>query len=246
MALMAGIGKTEVQVFLLPRVAVISSGDEIIPIQKTPEPGQIRDINRYAIAAMIRETGGVPLFLGTAKDRFEAIQEKMEEGLRESDMVIITGGSSVGTLDLTLDVLQSFAGTELLVHGVSVRPGKPTLIADVGGKPFLGLPGHPVSAMVIFHLFGKPMMRTLAGLSGEEVFRQKRTRARASRNIPSVAGREDYARVRLEEKDGTLWAHPLFGKSGAVAHLSQADGLLKIGINEEGIEEGEEAEVILL
>jgi molybdopterin molybdotransferase len=246
MALMAGIGKTEVQVFLRPRVAVISSGDEIIPIQKTPEPGQIRDINRYAIAAMIRETGGVPLFLGTAKDRFEAIQEKMEEGLRESDMVIITGGSSVGTLDLTLDVLQSFAGTELLVHGVSVRPGKPTLIADVGGKPFLGLPGHPVSAMVIFHLFGKPMMRTLAGLSGEEVFRQKRTRARASRNIPSVAGREDYARVRLEEKDGTLWAHPLFGKSGAVAHLSQADGLLKIGINEEGIEEGEEAEVILL
>jgi molybdopterin molybdotransferase len=246
MGLMAGIGKTEVQVFLRPRVAIISSGDEIIPIEKTPEPGQIRDINRYAIAAMIRETGGVPIFLGTAKDRFEAIREKMEEGLKESDMVIITGGSSVGTLDLTLDVLQSFAGTELLVHGVSVRPGKPTLIADVGGKPFLGLPGHPVSAMVIFHLFGKPMLRTLAGLSREEVFRQRRTRARASRNIPSVAGREDYARVRLEEKDGTLWAHPLFGKSGAVAHLSQADGLLKIGINEEGIEKGEEAEVILL
>ena len=244
--LMAGIGKTEVQVFLRPRVAIISSGDEIIPIKKTPEPGQIRDINRYAIAAMIRETGGISIFLGTAKDRFEAIREKMEEGLRESDMVIITGGSSVGTLDLTLDVLQSFAGTEILVHGVSVRPGKPTLIADVGGKPFLGLPGHPVSAMVIFHLFGKPMLKTLAGLCKEEGFRQRRTRAKASRNIPSVAGREDYARVMLEEKDGTLWAHPLFGKSGAVAHLSQADGLLKIGINEEGIEEGEEAEVILL
>jgi molybdopterin molybdotransferase len=244
--LMAGIGKTEVQVYLRPRVGIISSGDEIIPIEKTPNPGEIRDINRYAIAAMIRETGGIPVFLGIAKDRFDAIKEKMEKGFNELDMVIITGGSSVGTLDLTLDVLQTFAGTELLIHGISVRPGKPTLIAYVDGKPFLGLPGHPVSAMVVFHLFGKLLLKILSGLSRENVFRKRSIRARASRNIPSVAGREDYARVKLEEKQGTLWAHPLFGKSGAIAHLAQADGLLKIGINEEGLGEGEEAEVVLL
>ena len=244
--LMAGIGKTEVQVFLRPRVGIISSGDEIIPIEKTPNPGEIRDINRYAIAAMIRETGGIPVFLGIAKDRFDAIKEKMEKGFNELDMVIITGGSSVGTLDLTIDVLQSFAGTELLVHGVSVRPGKPTLIADIDGKPFLGLPGHPVSAMVIFHFFGKPILKILSGLSREVIWHQIKVKARASRNIPSVPGREDYVRVKLEEKDGTLWAHPIFGKSGAISNLVHANGLIRIGMNEEGLEEGEEAEVTLL
>ncbi|OGP88858.1 MAG: hypothetical protein A2156_07510 [Deltaproteobacteria bacterium RBG_16_48_10] len=244
--LIAGIGKTEILVFLKPRVGMISSGDEIIPIENTPNPGEIRDINRYTITSMVREGGGIPSFLGIAKDHFDAIKKHLERGFKESDMVIITGGSSVGTLDLTLEVLESFAGTELLAHGVSVRPGKPTLIAGIDGKPFLGLPGHPVSAMVIFHLFGKPILRTLSGLPREEAFQQKRLKARTARNIPSVAGREDYVRVRLEEKDGTLRAHPLFGKSGAITHLVQADGLLKIGINEEGLEEGEEAEVILL
>jgi molybdopterin molybdotransferase len=246
MGLMAGIGKTEVAVFLRPRVGIISSGDEIIPIEETPNPGEIRDINRYTISSMVRETGGIPVFLGIARDQFDAIKGKMDQGFRELDMVIITGGSSVGTLDLTIDVLQSFAGTELLVHGVSVRPGKPTLIADIDGKPFLGLPGHPVSAMVIFHLFGRPILKILAGLSQEEALRQRKIKARVSRNIPSIAGREDYVRVKLEERDGTLWAHPLFGKSGAIAHLVQADGLLKIGLHEEGLVEGEEAEVLLL
>ena len=245
MGLMASIGKTEVQVFLKPRVGIISSGNEIIPIEQTLNPGEIRDINRYSIAAMIRETGGTPTFLGIAKDNFSSVKEKIEKGLEESDMVIVTGGSSVGILDLTLDALQSFAGTELLVHGISVRPGKPTLIADIVGKPFLGLPGHPVSAIVIFHLFGKPILKSLSGLSRNEGFCQKSIKARAFRNIPSVAGREDYVRVKLEEKKGIVWAHPLFGKSGAMGHLVQADGLLKIGVNEEGLEEGEEAEVIL-
>jgi molybdopterin molybdotransferase len=246
LGLLAGIGKTEVQVFHRPRVGIISSGDEIIPIEKTPSPGEIRDINRYAIASMVRETGGIPVFLGIAKDRFDDIKEKMEKGFKECDWVIITGGSSVGILDLTLDVLQSFPGSELIAHGVSVRPGKPTLIAEIDGKPFLGLPGHPVSAMVIFHLFGRPILKILSGLPKEEALRKRKIRAKASRNIPSIAGREDYVRVTLEEKEGTLWAHPLFGKSGAIAHLVQADGLLKIGLHEEGLEEGAEAEVFLL
>ncbi|HSB06103.1 MAG TPA: gephyrin-like molybdotransferase Glp [Thermodesulfobacteriota bacterium] len=244
--LLAGVGKTEVMVFRKPRVGIISSGDEIIPIERTPNPGEIRDINRHSITSMVSEIGGMPIFLGIAKDRFDALKEKLDRGFRESDMVIVTGGSSVGALDLTLDVLQSFAGTELIAHGVSVRPGKPTLIADVDGKPFLGLPGHPVSAMVIFHLFGRTILRTLSGHSREEAPYRNRLKAKAARNIPSIAGREDYVRVKLEEREGTLWAHPLFGKSGAIAHLTHADGLLKIGINEEGLGEGEEAEVILL
>ena len=244
--LTAGIGKTDVHVFLRPRVAIISSGDEIVPIESVPKPGEIRDINRYTIVSMVEEAGGIPVFLGIAKDRFDDLKEKIERGLKETDMVVVTGGSSVGTLDLTVEVLQTFPETEVLAHGVSIRPGKPTLLADVDGKPFLGLPGHPVSAVVIFHFFGKPILKILSGISREWVWHQMKVKAKAARNIPSVPGREDYVRVRLEEKDGTFWAHPVFGKSGAISHLVKANGLIKIGMNEEGLEEGEEAEVILL
>jgi molybdopterin molybdotransferase len=244
--LMAGIGRTEVRVFLRPRVAIISSGDEIVPIEAVPKPGEIRDINRYTIVSMVEETGAIPLFLGIARDRFDDLKEKIELGLKGAEMVIITGGSSVGTLDLTGEVLQSLSGTEILGHGVSIRPGKPTLLADINGKPFLGLPGHPVSAMVIFHFFGKPILKMLSGLSSKWVWHQMKVKAKAARNIPSVPGREDYVRVRLEEKNGTFWAHPIFGKSGAISPLVNSNGLIKIGIDEEGLEEGEEAEVILL
>jgi len=246
MGLMAGIGKTDVRVFLRPKVAVISSGDEIVPIEESPVLGEVRDINRYTIVSMVEETGGIPLFLGIAKDRFNELKEKIELGLKESDMVVITGGSSVGSLDLTAEVLQTFPGTEILGHGVSIRPGKPTLLGNMNGKPFLGLPGHPVSAMVIFHFFGKPILKILSGLSREDIWHQTNVKAKASRNIPSVPGREDYVRVRLEERDGTFWAHPIFGKSGAISNLVRADGLIRIGINEEGLEEGEEAEVIVI
>jgi molybdopterin molybdotransferase len=244
--LMAGIGKTDVHIHLRPRVGIISSGDEIVSIETVPKLGEIRDINRYTIVSMVKETGGIPLFLGIVKDRFNDLKEKIELGLRESDMLVITGGSSVGSLDLTEEVLQIFPGTEILGHGVSIRPGKPTLLADIDGKPFLGLPGHPVSAMVIFHFFGKPILKILSGLSREIIWHQIKLRAKASRNIPSVPGREDYVRVKLEEREGTLWAHPIFGKSGAISNLVKANGLIRIGINEEGLEEGEEAEVILI
>ena len=246
LGLMAGIGKTDVFVFLRPRVGIISSGDEIVPIGIVLSPGQVRDINRYTIVSMVKEAGGIPLFLGIVKDRFNDLKEKIELGLRESDIVVITGGSSVGTLDLTREVLQVFPGTEILAHGVSIRPGKPTLLADINGKPFLGLPGHPVSAIVIFHFFGKPILKILSGLSREVIWHQIKVKARASRNIPSVSGREDYVRVKLEEKDGALWAHPIFGKSGAISNLVHANGLIRIGINEEGLEQGEEAEVFLI
>jgi len=244
--LMAGIGKTDAHVYLRPRVGIISSGDEIVPIEMTPQPGEVRDINRYSIVSMVKEIGGTPLFLGIARDRFNDLKEIIELGLKESDMVVITGGSSVGTLDLAYDVIQSFPGAEILAHGVSVRPGKPTLLAEMDGKPFLGLPGHPVSAMVIFHLFGRTILKILSGRSKEEVQYGKRLKAKASRNIPSVPGREDYIRVKLEEKEGVFLAHPIFGKSGAISNIVQADGLMRIAINDEGLEEGEEAEVILL
>jgi molybdopterin molybdotransferase len=244
--LMAAIGKTDLFVYRRPRVAIISSGDEIVPVETSPKPGQVRDINRYTVFSMVKESGGIPTFLGIAKDRFDDLKEKIELGLRQTDMVVFTGGSSVGTLDLTGEVLQVFPATEILGHGISIRPGKPTLLADIGGKPFLGLPGHPVSAIVIFHSFGKPILRILSGFSREGIWHQTKVRAKTTRNIPSVPGREDYVRVKLEEKDGVLLADPVFGKSGAIRHLTQANGLIRIDINEEGLEAGEEADVILI
>jgi molybdopterin molybdotransferase len=244
--LMAGIGKTEVSVYRRPRVAVLSSGEEIVPIDTALHPGKVRDINRYTIVSMVEESGGIPVFLGIAKDRLDDLKEKIALGLRDTDMVVMTGGSSVGTLDLTGEVLQNFPSTEILGHGISIRPGKPTLLADIGGKPFLGLPGHPVSATVIFHFFGKPLLRILSGFDREGTWHQVKVRAKASRNIPSVPGREDYVRVRMEERNGVFWADPIFGKSGAIGHLVKANGLIRIGINEEGLEAGEEAEVILI
>lgn len=244
--LMAGIGKMDVRVYLKPRVGLISSGDEIVPIEKDPAPGEIRDINRYTITSMIKEMEGIPIFFGIARDRFDDLKEKIEKGLKETDFVVITGGSSVGTLDLTGEVLRSFPKTEIHAKGISIRPGKPTILAEIEGKPLLGLPGHPVSAMVIFYLFGKPILRVLSGLSREWILNSPKVKARAGRPIPSIVGREDYVRVKLEEKDGTYWAQPIFGKSGAIAHLASANGLLKIGIHDEGIEEGEEAEVFLI
>jgi len=245
MGLLAGIGWTRVRVVLRPKVGIISSGDEIVPVEQKPKPGEVRDINRYTISSMVKEAGGIPIFLGIARDRFQDIKEKIESGLNQSDMVVITGGSSVGTLDLVGEVFQSFQGTEILGHGISIRPGKPTLLAEIQRKPLLGLPGHPVSAMVIFHLFGRALLKILSGVS-EEAWPKRIGKAKAGRNIPSIAGREDYVRVKLEEKDGTLWAYPVFGKSGAIAHLAHADALLKIGIDEEGLAEGEEAEVIFI
>lgn len=245
MGLLAGIGWTRVRVFLKPKVGIISSGDEIVPVEQKPKPGEVRDINRYTISSMVREADGIPIFLGIARDCFHDIKEKIESGLNQSDMVVITGGSSVGTLDLVGEVFQSFQEVEILGHGISIRPGKPTLLAEIQRKPLLGLPGHPVSAMVIFHLFGRALLKILSGAS-EETGPKRVGKAKAARNIPSVAGREDYVRVKLEEKDGTLWAYPVFGKSGAIAHLAHADALLKIGIDEEGLAEGEEAEVIFL
>ena len=244
--LMASIGKADLFVYRQPRVAIISSGDEIVPVDTSPSPGQIRDINRYTIVSMVKESGGIPVFLGIAKDRFNDLKEKIELGLRQADMVVFTGGSSVGTLDLTGEVLQILPATEILGHGISIRPGKPTLLADIGGKPFLGLPGHPVSAIVIFHFFGKPMLKILSGFSREGIWHQIKVKAKTTRNVPSVSGREDYVRVKLEEKDGVLLADPVFGKSGAIRHLAQANGLIRIGINEEGLEAGEEVEVILI
>ncbi len=243
---LTGVGITRISVFRRPRVALISTGDEIVPPATTPRPGQVRNINAYSLIAMATEAGAVVTNLGVVRDQRAALERTVARALSRHDAVLISGGSSVGTKDITLDVITSFPRSEIIFHGISVAPGKPTILARALGKPVLGLPGHPQSALVIFDLFGAPLLRVLGGEDPRTIFNPSRTvRARLSQNIASQAGREDYVRVTVSEQDGERVASPMAGKSGAIFNLVKADGLVRISASAEGIEQGTDVEVIL-
>lgn len=244
---LTGIGITRVEVFRRPRVALLSTGDEIVAPDATPRPGQVRNINEYSLIAMAGEAGAVVSDFGVLRDRRDDLQRTLARALRRHDAVLISGGSSVGTKDITLEVIGSFPGSDIIFHGISVAPGKPTILARVGKTPVLGLPGHPQSALIIFDLFGAPLLRVLGGEDPSAVFVPPRTqRARLSQNVASQPGREDYVRVTLAARDGEPVATPLPGKSGAIFNLVKADGLVRIPANAEGLEAGTAVEVILL
>jgi molybdopterin molybdotransferase len=244
--LLAGLGISRVAVHTRPKVAIISTGDEVISIEKSPGPGQVRDINSYTLNAFCRQARAVPTILGLCGDRFEGLRDMVAKGLDEADTLWISGGSSVGTRDLTLKVLESFDGMEVLVHGISISPGKPTIIARIGEKAVFGLPGHAASAMVIAEVFLKPFLAVVSGeqdLKGESDYLIE---AELGRNIESASGRDDYIRVRLEKRDNKLIAEPIFGKSGLISTLVEAQGLVRVDRNTEGLYKGQGVKVIPL
>ena len=242
---LAAFGKHMAPVYKKPVVAIISTGDEIVPPEKNPGPGQIRDINTYTLAGMIIKAGGIPKIMGIVSDSFSDIQEKCFRALDEADMTLISGGSSVGARDYTVDAISSLPESEILVHGISISPGKPTILAAVGKKPFWGLPGHVASAMVVFDRVVRPFLEHIGGLV-PEFKKERRIMARLSRNISSAQGRVDYVRVRLQNRDGVLVAEPLLGKSGLINTMVKADALFEIGINTEGVDKGAMVETIPL
>jgi len=241
---LAGVGIASVKVSRQPRVAIISSGDEIIPPDATPQMGQIRDINSYSLACLAKQAGGIPLRMGIVRDDFESLRSSLADGLKKADIALISGGSSVGARDVTLDVIRSFDGAEILVHGVSVRPGKPTIIAKVAGKYLFGLPGNPVSVMVTFDLFVGFLIKLLTGMK-QPVWEPRYVKARLNRNIASAPGREDYISVRLVESTGDMLAEPVLGRSALISRMVKADGLIRIPLESEGLEEGAEVEVAI-
>ena len=243
---LTGVGITRVAVFRRPRVALISTGDEIVPPDVTPRPGQVRNINAYSLIAMAAEAGGEVTDFGVVRDQRVGLERVLARALSRHDAVLISGGSSVGTKDITLDAITSFPRSEIIFHGISVAPGKPTILARALDKPVLGLPGHPQSALVIFDLFGAPLLRVLGGEDPRSVFNPQRTvRARLSQNIASQEGREDYVRVTVTEHAGQHIAAPMAGKSGAIFNLVKADGLVCVAASAEGLEAGTDVEVIL-
>ncbi len=240
---LAALGLTRVLVRPAPKVGIISTGDEVVPPNSKLAPGQIRDINSYSLGAAVTAAGGEPLYLGIARDEFAAVKTKVLAGLASCDVVILSGGSSVGARDVAGEVLAELGPPGVLVHGVALRPGKPLLIALCQGKPVFGLPGHPVSVLTTFDLFVKPAIERLLGLTPGL---QPRLRARLGRNIASPPGREEHIRVRLLETEEGLLAEPVLGKSGLITTLVAAQGTIIIPSGKEGLAAGTEVEVYLL
>ena len=243
---LTGVGISSVLVYMRPRIALISTGDEIVDADTDPMPGQVRNINQHSLAGLIEGCGGELRDWGVIRDDKDQLIRAIGEALQWSDLVLLSGGSSMGAKDIALEAILSFPDSEFIFHGISVSPGKPTIFAKACGKPIMGLPGYPVSALVIFDLFAAPVLRKIGGeeVTGINQF-PKTLRATLKTNIASQVGREDYVRVTLE-RDSERWlATPLPSKSGAIFTLVKADGMVRIDLNQDGLEQGEEVEVIL-
>jgi molybdopterin molybdotransferase len=245
LGILAGLGISTVDVFTQPKAAIISTGEEIVDISKKPEVGQMRDINSYTLGGLCVQSGVEPIYCGIIKDKFEDIRLFIEKGLFQADVVLLSGGSSVGVKDFTLDAILSLDGVEVVAHGVSISPGKPTIIARRGNKTLWGLPGHPVSAMIIFDIFLRYLFGRLIGLTNLTEYHSRMIEAEIDRNIESATGREDYIRVKLSHIEGRWLATPILGKSGLISTMVEADGIVTIDMNTEGLYRGEMVRVRL-
>lgn len=241
---LAGLGITTVKVVKKPVVSIILTGDEIIPHTEKVTPGKVRDVNSFTLAGLCSQIGAFPLKMGLIRDEYDELKEAVQKAYRLSDIVLITGGTSAGLKDLTAKVIDELGSPGVLFHGASIKPGKPVIGAVCNGKPVFGLPGHPVAVYVCFELFVKPVIEHMMGLKDKKF--KKTVKAKLSRSIHSQAGREDFIRVSLEERDGKLWATPLLSKSGLIMSLVKADGILHIPSDLLGVLENEEVEIVLI
>lgn len=234
--LLAALGWGTVLVYKKPGVAIISTGDEIVPVHSQPKPGQVRDINLYALGASVEEIGAIPHYRDIIPDDELALERELRKCIEsdEIDMVLISGGSSIGSRDYTLKVLNHLGPPGVLVHGLALKPGKPTIISLNKQKPIIGLPGHPVSTLIVFESIVK---KILSDLKGEilHLGLNRTVEALLENNIASEGGREEFIRVILKKKDGKFWAVPVLGKSGMISTLAKADGYIVIGVNQEGL-----------
>lgn len=253
MAALASMGVTSVPVFEQPQVAVISTGNEIVPADQAPGPARIRDSNSYALEGLISLAGGMPKKMGIVPDDYDRLREALESALQDCHIVLFTGGSSVGTADFTEQVINDRGAPGVLVHGVSIKPGKPLIAGVVPGPsglvPVFGLPGHPVAVAICFDLFVKSVLEKFTCAKPhpalEGIAPCRMVKARLARSIASAPGREDHVRVTLEKRDDGLYAVPVFGASGLISTLVKALGTVVVPVNTIGIEKGEDVDVRL-
>ena len=241
--LLAAVGIYQIKVFKRPRVFIISTGDELVHPRDEIKPGQIRDINTYTLSAMSLACGAELVGQVIVKDDFQLVQDTVKNAIKKSDVVLISGGSSVGEKDVTAKVIDSLGEPGVFIHGVAVKPGKPTIIGKIDQTAVFGLPGHPVSAMVIYKVFVDYTLQRLQQLN-EDLDRV--VQGICDTNVHSSPGKETYQMVQLEKRDDEYRVKPIYGKSGAISLMTKAHGYIKIRENQEGIHKGEKVEVILL
>ena len=250
---LAGVGITLLRVFEKPKIAIINTGNEVVPADTAPAPGQVRDINSYTLEGLITQAGGIPVKMGIMPDEYGKLREALQTALRDCDLILMTGGSSVGTMDLTAKVINDLGRPGVLVHGVSIKPGKPIIMAVLTAPakqvPVFGLPGHPAAVSICFDVFVKPVLERMTGEiplpALTDIPADRVVKAKLARSISSSPGREDHVRVMLEKKDDVLWARPVFGASGLISTLVKAVGTVVVPVNKIGIEVGEDVDVRL-
>ncbi|MCI2416866.1 molybdopterin molybdotransferase MoeA [Saccharopolyspora sp. K220] len=238
LGLLAAAGVTTVAVHARPRVAIVSTGDEVVP-PDTAElaAGQVRDATASALAGLVADAGGEPIIAGIVSDEPGTLRKRLAEILPDADLVVVSAGSSVGARDETADAVAAVG--EIWCHGLAIKPGKPTLLAECDGTPLIGLPGNPLSALVVFGQVGVPLLWRVSGCDAPPP--EPGTRARLSRDLASAAGRLDVVQVRV--RDGC--AEPLFGPSALLSVLTRADGYLIIPEPATGLDAGTEVEITL-
>ena len=240
LGLLAAAGVTEVRAHARPRVAIVSTGDEVVdPATAKLGAGQVRDASAVALAALVRDAGGDADPRGIVGDDHDALAAVLREAVQSSDVVVVSAGSSVGARDETAAVVAGLGKPGIWAHGIAVRPGKPTLLADCGGVPIVGLPGNPRSALVVFRLLGMPIVRLVGGVTRPPA--EASTRARLERDVPSTAGRLDIVQVTV--RNGI--ASPLFGASALLSILSAADGYIVVADEATGLQAGTEVDITL-
>ncbi|HET7010414.1 MAG TPA: gephyrin-like molybdotransferase Glp [Anaerolineales bacterium] len=235
------LGITRVSVYERPKVSILSTGDEVVPAETDPSPGQVRDINSHTLAALVRRAGGDPLLGGILPDHFETLEKAVRAAHASSHIVVVTAGSSASARDMTARVLSLLGEPGVLIHGLSIKPGKPTILGVAGRVPLVGLPGNPVSALVIAGLTIVPAIARVGG--AKAAVPAGRVRARLTGNVPSEAGRDDYIPVRLEASPEGWLAEPVFGKSNLIFTLVRADGMVHIPPDVTGLAAGESVDV---
>lgn len=237
-SLLAALGISEVKVSKRPVVGVISTGDELVELGQPIALGEIYNSNGPGIVSAIKEKGGIPKYYGIVKDDFNTLKDALRQAIEECNIVILTGGTSVGTKDFVMSAIDSLGCPGVLVHGIAMKPGKPTIIGKIKEVPIFGLSGNPMSALLGFRLFVQDL---ISPSSPSTVFLE----AKVKRNIPSAGGREDYIPVKLEKDNGENYVTPIFSKSNSIGSLTKMDGLLIIDKDSEGLQEGRSGIVML-
>ena len=241
--LLAALGITSVQVGRRPRVGILSTGDELVPPSETPRPGQIRDVNTSALCCLTAEAGAIPVPLGLVPDDLALLTQALTSALDSCDVILLSGGSSLGARDHSVAAMLALPEAEVLAHGIAISPGKPTILGRArgacGNVAVIGLPGQVTSAQVVMTVFIKPFLKHLAGDAQALALAAPPFVAELARNIAGRPGREDFVRVRLEARPGQPpLAHPVLGKSGLLKTLLEADGLISVAANAEGLYKG--------